>query len=62
MSLLHILETIIHNATAAKKEVIVVQVDVAIAFDKIDRKALASFAEQIIEPCAPEAAAFIKHI
>ena len=61
-SLLHILETIIHNATAAKKEVIVVQVDVAKAFDKIDRKALASSAEQIIKPCSPEAAAFIKHM
>ena len=62
VSLLHILETIIHNATTAKREVIIIQADVAKAFDKIDREALASFVEQIIKPCSPEAAAFIKHM
>ena len=61
-ALLHILETIIHNATTSKKEVIVIQADVAKAFDKIDREALASFVEQIIKPCSPDAAAFIKHM
>ena len=45
-----------------KKEVIIIQADVAKAFDKIDREALASFVEQIIKPCSPEAAAFIKHM
>ena len=38
------------------------QVDVSKAFDKAHRDALASFAETIIEPAAPEAAAFIKYM
>ena len=59
-SLLHIAETIIHNAATTKKEVVIVQIDVAKAFDKVDRRALASFAQEIIGPAAPEAAAFIK--
>ena len=37
----------------------IVQIDVAKAFDKVDRRALASFAHTIIRPSAPEAAAFI---
>ena len=62
ISLLHILETIIHNAIAAKKEVIIIQADIAKAFDKVDREALASFVAQIIKPSSPEAAAFIQHM
>ena len=38
----------------------IVQIDVAKAFDKVDRRALASFAHTIIKPAAPEAAAFIE--
>ncbi len=43
-----------------KKAVIIVQIDIAKAFDKVDRRALASFAQEIIGPAAPEAAAIIK--
>ena len=32
------------------------------AFDKVDRRALASFAQTIIRPAAPEAAAFIENM
>ena len=41
-------------------EVVIVQIDVAKAFDRVDRRALVSFAQEIIGPAAPEAAAFIK--
>ena len=59
ISLLHILEGVNHTAMAMDSEVLIVQIDVAKAFDKIHRDAVKSFAEGIIEPIAPEAAAFI---
>ena len=59
ISLLHILEAVIHTANVVDREVIIVQIDVAKAFDKIHRDAVKSFAKTIIEPIAPEAAAFI---
>jgi hypothetical protein len=43
-----------------KKEVAIVQKDVAKAFDKVDREALTSFAQNIIKGAAPEAATFIE--
>ncbi len=60
VSLLHIVETVIHTATQNNKEVAIVQIDVAKAFDKVHRTALKSFAENIIQGIAPEAATFIK--
>ncbi len=59
VSLLHILETVIHSSTQNKKEVAIVQIDVAKAFDKVHRTALRSFADNIIQGVAPEAATFI---
>ena len=59
VSLLHILEGVIHTAMAMDNEVIIVQIDVAKAFDKIHRDAVKSFAKENIEPIAPVAAAFI---
>ena len=59
ISLLHILEGVIHTAMAMDSEVISVQIDVAKAFDRIHRNAVKSFAKEIIEPIAPEAAAFV---
>ena len=59
VSLLHILEAVIHTATTLDKEVIIVQIDVAKAFDKIHRGAFESFAKTINAPDALEAAAFI---
>ena len=56
---LHILEAVIHTTTTLGKEVIIVKIDVAKAFDKIHRDAVKSFAKTIIAPIAPEAAAFI---
>ena len=49
VSLLHILETVIHTSTQNKKEVAIVQIDVAKAFDKVHRTALRSFADNIIQ-------------
>ena len=46
ISLLHILEAIMHTATSRQQEIIIVQIDVAKAFDKIHREALADFAEK----------------
>ena len=60
VSLLHILETVIHTSTQNNKEVAIVQIDVAKAFDKVHRTALRSFADNIIQGVAPEAATFIK--
>ena len=60
VSLLHIVETAIHTATQNNKEVAIVQIDVAKAFDKVHRTALTSFADNIIQGVAPEAATFIK--
>ena len=37
----------------------IVRIDVAKAFDKVHRDALASFARTRVEPSAPEASAFI---
>ena len=59
VSLLHILEVIIDEAKAGNTEVVIVQIDVAKAFDKIDRKAVESFAKIIVARSAPEAAKFI---
>ena len=50
VSLLHILEAVIHAATAFKKEVIIFQIDAATAFDKVHRGALESFANTIVAP------------
>ena len=60
ISLLHIVETVIHTATQNNKEVAIVQIDIAKAFDKVHRTALKSFAENVIQGIAPEAATFIK--
>jgi hypothetical protein len=60
VSLLHILEAVIHTSTQNNKEVAIAQIDVAKAFDKVHRSALKSFAENIIQGVAPEAATFIK--
>ncbi len=60
VSLLHILEVVIHTAMTTKKEVAIVHIDVAKAFDKVHREALTSFAQNIIKGVAPEAANFIE--
>ena len=60
VSLLHILEAVIHTSTLSNKEVAIVQIDVAKAFDKVHRAALTSFAKNIIRGVAPEAATFIE--
>ncbi len=44
----------------SKKEVAIVQIDVAKAFDKVHREALTSFAQNISKEVAPEAASFIE--
>ena len=59
VSLLHILEAVISTATTTNKELIIVQIDVAKAFDKVHRDAVQSFATTVIQPIAPEAAKFI---
>ena len=58
VSLLHILEIIIDEAKANKTELVIAQIDVAKAFDKVHRGAVESFAK-VIGLCAPEAAKFI---
>ena len=60
VSLLRILEAVIHTSTTNNKEVAIVQIDVAKAFDKVHRAALTSFAKHIIQGVAPEAATFIE--
>jgi hypothetical protein len=60
VSLLHILEAVIHTSMTTSKEVAIVQIDVAKAFDKVHRGALTSFAKNIIHGVAPEAATFIE--
>ena len=62
VSLLHILEIIIDEAKAGNTEVVIVQIDVAKAFDKVDRKAVESFAKIIVARSAPEAAKFISEM
>ncbi len=57
-SLVHILEAVLHTAVTTQREVVVVQIDVAKAFDKIHTEALAKPARNVIQPRAPEAAAF----
>ncbi len=57
ISLLHILEAVIHTATTTGEEdVTIVQIDVAKAFDKVHRDALTSFAQNIFAAAATEAA------
>ena len=62
VSLLHILEIIIDEAKAGNTEVVIVQIDVAKAFDKVDREAVDSFAKVIVARSAPEAAKFIREM
>ena len=50
VSLLHILEIIIDEAKANNTEVVIVQIDVAKAFDEIHRDAMESIATVIIAP------------
>ena len=50
VSLLHILETVISTANTANKELVIVHIDVAKAFDKVHRDAVQSFASTIIKP------------
>ena len=61
-SLLHILEAVISSAMTNEEEAVIVQIDVAKAFDKVHRGAVQSFVENIIKPIAPEAADFIKEM
>ena len=62
VSLLHILEIIIDEAKAGNTEVVIVQIDVAKAFDKVDREAVDSFAKVIVARSALEAAKFIREM
>ena len=62
VSLLHILEAVISSAMANEEEAVIVQIDVAKAFDKVHRGAVQSFVKNIITPVAPEAADFIKEM
>ena len=62
VSLLHILEAVISTAMTNEAEVVIVQIDVAKAFDKVHRGAVQSFAKNVIAPIAPEAARFIEEM
>ena len=62
VSLLHILEAVINAAMTNGTEVVIVQIDVAKAFDKAHREAVQSFAKSVIAPIAPEAASFIEEM
>ena len=46
VSLLHILEAVINTAMTNEAEVVIVQIDVAKAFDKVHREAVQSFAKK----------------
>jgi hypothetical protein len=59
-SLLQIIESTIANARTEGSNLIVIQLDISKAFDRIHRGALMSFVQEIIQPQAPEAALFIK--
>ena len=54
VSLLHILEAVISSAMTNEEEAVIVQIDVAKAFDKVHRGAVQSFVKNIIAPIAPE--------
>ena len=59
---MHILEAVISSAMANEEEAVIVQTDVAEAFDKVHRGAVQSFVKNIIAPIAPEAADFIEEM
>ena len=58
-SLLQIIENATMNALTEGTNLIVIQLDISKAFDRLHRGALMSFTEHVIRPAAPEAAAFI---
>ncbi len=59
-SLLQIIESTISNARTEGSNLIVIQLDISKAFDRLHRGALMSFVREVTKPLAPEAALFIE--